>query len=32
MRTEVLGVPAVNGGWTAVLNKGQATGGGRMIQ
>ena len=28
MRTEVLEVPAVNGGWTALLDKGQATGGG----
>ena len=27
MRTEVLKVPAVHGGWTALLNKGQATGG-----
>ena len=28
MRTEVLKVPAVNGGWTVLLNKGQDTGGG----
>ena len=32
MRTEVLEVPAVNGGWTALLDEGQATGGGRMIR